>query len=73
LLFTMLGFYPAQPFSGQYVTGSPLVDAAVLDLGAGRSLRIRGHGMAATLDGRPVSRTALAHAALVAGGELRFH
>lgn len=72
LVFTMLGFYPAQPFSGQYVTGSPLVDAAVLDLGAGRSLRIRGHGMAATLDGRPVSRTALAHAALVAGGELRF-
>jgi len=72
LVFAALGFYPAQPFSGQYVTGSPLVDSAVLNLGSGRPLRISGHGMQVTLNDRPVVRTALPHAVLAAGGELHF-
>jgi predicted alpha-1,2-mannosidase len=72
LVFALLGFYPAQPFSGTYVTGAPQVRSAVIDLGDGRTLSIRGHGLQPVLNGRPVDRTALSHRDLVAGGELRF-
>lgn len=71
LVFAMLGFYPAHPFGGSYVTGAPLVDATVL-LPGGRVLRITGRGLRPVLDGRPMSRTALPHADLMAGGVLRF-
>lgn len=30
LVFAMLGFYPAEPFSGHYLLGSPMLSRAVL-------------------------------------------
>lgn len=72
LVFALLGFYPAQPFSGTYVTGAPQIRSVVIDLGDGRTLSIRGHGLQPVLNGRPVDRTRLSHHDLVAGGELRF-
>jgi predicted alpha-1,2-mannosidase len=72
LVFAMLGFYPAEPASGQYVTGRPLLKGATLRLAAGQQLRIRGQGQQALLNGQPVPRTALAHQELVKGGVLSF-
>ncbi len=71
LVFATLGFYPAQPARGEYVLGVPLVDRATVQIGD-RQLRIRRGGPSgATLDGRSVSRTAVPHARLAAGGTLR--
>ena len=73
LVFAMLGFYPAQPFSGQYVTGSPLVDSAQWTLGPGRVLHIQGRGLRTQWNGIALSQPHMEHTALTAGGTLRFH
>jgi predicted alpha-1,2-mannosidase len=71
LVFAMLGFYPAQPFSAVYVAGSPLLDGATLQIGE-RRLRIEGRGSRPLLNGRPLDASAMPHRALAAGGLLRF-
>ena len=83
-VLSTLGFYPAQPSSGNYVPGAPQVRSATLRVAdpAGKStvLRMRTDGFGeqatwarfATLNGQPVTPTALRHADLVQGGELRF-
>ncbi len=72
LVFATLGFYPAQPGRGDYVLGVPLVDSASLRIGD-TQLRIRRDAtLGATLDGRQLSRNAVPHAALAAGGNLRL-
>ncbi len=72
LVFATLGFYPAQPARGEYVLGVPLVDRATLRIGD-KSLRIRrSMSSGATLDGRALSRTAVQHRMLAAGGTLRL-
>jgi predicted alpha-1,2-mannosidase len=73
LVFATLGFYPVQPASGTYVAGVPLVPSAKVHFAAGRTLFIeRASTGGATLNGKPVPRTAIPHAALVAGGTLRL-
>ncbi len=73
LVFATLGFYPVQPASGTYVAGVPLVPSARLHFAAGRTLFIeRASTGGAMLNGKPVPRTAMPHAALVAGGTLRL-
>lgn len=73
LVFATLGFYPVQPASGTYVAGVPLVPSARVHLAAGRTLFIeRASTGGATLNGKPIPRTAIPHAALVAGGTLRL-
>ena len=72
LVFAMLGLYPLQPFSGTYVLGSPMVAGATLHTGAGRTLVITGPGLQAQLDGRDLPPPTVPHAALAAGGTLRF-
>ena len=71
LVFAMLGFYPAQPFSGNYVLGSPMVDAE-LHLGPGRVVSVRGRGPAAQWNGADLADRTIAHRALVEGGQLRW-
>ena len=73
LVFATLGFYPVQPASGTYVAGVPLVPSARVHFAGGRTLFIeRASTGGATLNGKPVLRTAIPHAALVAGGTLRL-
>jgi len=73
LVFATLGFYPVQPASGTYVAGVPLVPSARIHFATGRTLVIeRASSGGATLNGKPVPRTAIPHAALVAGGTLRL-
>jgi predicted alpha-1,2-mannosidase len=79
-VLSTLGFYPVVPASGSYVLGRPLVREATLMLADGRRLRITSgasqrdapNAAGVTLNGRPVERTNLLHADLLAGGELRF-
>lgn len=80
LVFATLGLYPVVPASGTYVLGAPQVRSAVLRVPGAPALRVlaRGYGSSrpfareARLNGQIVPVTSLAHAALVAGGELRF-
>jgi predicted alpha-1,2-mannosidase len=73
LVFATLGLYPVQPASGTYVAGVPLVSSARIHLPQGRVLTIvPAVSGGATLDGQPLPRTAMPHAALAGGGLLRL-
>jgi predicted alpha-1,2-mannosidase len=81
-VFTALGFYPADPASGVYVIGSPLVDKATLKLdrkfcrgssftviaknNSARNLYIQ----SATLNGQSLTRSWISHQEISDGGEL---
>ena len=79
-LFSALGFYPLDPVSGDYVLGSPLVQAARLQLGNGNSLQILVSPQSATkpyiqavrLNGRRIEGPVLRHSDLMQGGLLEF-
>jgi len=71
LVFAMLGIYPVQAASGQYVAGVPLLRAATLSLAGSHTLQLRrGQGGGVALNGRAVDTTAIPHAALAVGGRL---
>ncbi|MBQ0958207.1 GH92 family glycosyl hydrolase [Ideonella sp. 4Y11] len=72
LVFALLGLYPAQPFSGEYVLGQPMLRQAELRLADGRWLRISGRGARALLDGRPVDAPAVRHQDLVGAQHLHW-
>jgi predicted alpha-1,2-mannosidase len=77
-VFATLGFYPAQPSSGDYGLGAPLVSHAVVHLAGGRDLAIDAPGASAARpyatawrwNGRPVERFLISHNDLAAGGTL---
>ncbi|MBX9859116.1 MAG: GH92 family glycosyl hydrolase [Sphingomonas sp.] len=76
-VFASLGFYPAQPASGQYVAGIPLVRRARLAVPGHTPLLIEriGEGdrlVRVTAAGQPLAPTAMPHRALNRGGTLRF-
>lgn len=78
-VFSALGFYP-KIGEARYVLGTPLFPEAVLELGAGRQLRIVAEGWAegaihvaeVRLDGRTLEGPFIDHAELVAARELVF-
>ncbi|SEL55953.1 alpha-1,2-mannosidase, putative [Sphingomonas palmae] len=80
LVFTALGFYPVTPGSLEYAIGRPFVRRAALDLPNGKRFTIvadnfgqsRPYIGAVMLNGRPLERSYLTHAEIMAGGELRF-
>lgn len=80
LVFTSLGFYPVTPGSGEYVIGRPFVDRAVLHLPNGRQFSIvaenlsqaNGYIGSVQLNGKPLPRSFIRHAEIMAGGELHF-
>jgi len=81
-VFTALGFYPVDPTSGIYVLGSPLLDKVTLQLDPqfykGRTFTVIAKNnsarnpyiQSATLNGRPLTRSWISHAEIVAGGKL---
>ncbi|MBD9477447.1 glycoside hydrolase family 92 protein [Pseudoxanthomonas sp. PXM02] len=79
-VFTALGFYPVTPASNQYVLGRPFLPRATLHLPNGKRFTVVAEGLddahtyvgSVTLNGKPLERTYLEHADILAGGELRF-
>jgi len=79
-LLSALGFYPVDPVSATYVLGSPLFDRATVQVGQGKRLVVEARGNApdrpyvrrVTWNGRPWTRSWIAHADLVKGGTLAF-
>jgi len=79
-VFSALGFYPVDPVEAAYVFGSPLFERAEVSVGRGRKLVIEAPGngpdtpyvTAVTWNGRPWTKSWIAHAALIKGGTLRF-
>ncbi|MCD2324352.1 GH92 family glycosyl hydrolase [Sphingomonas sp. IC-56] len=79
-VLSALGFYPVDPVSAVYVFGSPLFDEAEMDLGQGKTLRVRAPGngpdspyvQSVRWNGRPWTRNWISHAELAKGGELVF-
>jgi predicted alpha-1,2-mannosidase len=75
-----LGLYTVDPVSANWVFGSPLVDHAEIDVGGGRKLVVeaRGNGkdrpyiQSVTWNGKPWTRSWIAHAELAKGGTLAF-
>lgn len=76
-IFATLGLYPAQPASGTYVAGIPLVERARIQVPERKALIIERTGTgdrlgALTLAGKRQNGAALPHLNLVGGGTLRF-
>lgn len=76
VLFSMLGFYPVTPGSGDYVLGIPLLDSAVLHLPAGDLTITTENNLPSfnfvgnrTFNGQPTATT-IAHRDLAQGGHL---
>jgi len=77
-IFSALGFYPANPISGEYVFGSPLFDEATINLENGKKFNIKVQNNSAeniyiqsiTLNGRAHKSSFLKHEVLTAGGNL---
>jgi predicted alpha-1,2-mannosidase len=76
-ILSSLGFYPLCPSKPEYVLGAPLFPRATVHLPGGKRLVVengyRGGGVIHTsFDGKPLTEGTVQHAALVAGGRLRF-
>ena len=79
-ILSSLGFYQVAPAGGDYIFGSPLVDEAIVDLGAGKTLRIVAKNNSAenmyiqsvTLNGKPHTKSFITFDEIVAGGELVY-
>jgi predicted alpha-1,2-mannosidase len=79
-VWSMAGFYPANPASGEYVFGSPVFDVVNMKLPSGKTMKIttKSSGrkgpyiQAVKLNGRPYTKTFISHETLLAGGLLEF-
>jgi predicted alpha-1,2-mannosidase len=79
-VMSALGFYPVDPVEAAYVFGSPLFERATVALPGGKRLVVEAPGNTAatpyvgavTWNGRPWTKSWIAHADLVKGGTLRF-
>jgi predicted alpha-1,2-mannosidase len=79
-VWSMAGFYPANPCGGEYVFGSPMFDEVSIKLPAGKSMKIiaKNNGknnpyiQSVTLNGKPYTKTYITHTALLQGGVLEF-
>jgi putative alpha-1,2-mannosidase len=79
-VWSMMGLYPANPASGQYVFGSPVFDTVKLQLPNNKTFTIRTNNNApdhpyiqsVRLNGKTYSKTYIDHATLLKGGVLEF-
>ena len=77
-IFSTLGFYPVCPGEPAYVLGSPRFEKATLHLPDGKQFEVEAHGnsseniyvQAASLNGKTLSQSWIAHSDIVSGGKL---
>jgi len=79
-VWSMMGFYPANPASGQYVFGSPVFDEVTMKLPSGKTMVVLTKNNAkdhpyiqsVTLNGKPYTKAYITHETLLKGGQLVF-
>jgi predicted alpha-1,2-mannosidase len=79
-VWSMIGMYPANPATGEYVFGSPMFDEVAIKLAGNRQMIIRAKNnrkdrpyiQSVTLNGLPYSKTYIDHSVLMQGGILEF-
>ncbi len=74
-IFSSLGFYPADPVSGEYRMGIPTFEEINITLNLGRTLKIRKNNSFTnqiSFDGLPITEPSLKHGDLINGGTLEF-
>ena len=79
-IFSMLGFYPVDPVSCEYVIGAPQVPEAVINLPGGGQFKVVAEGLSTdnkyvggvTLNGEPYDKPYITHDDIVKGGTLTF-
>jgi predicted alpha-1,2-mannosidase len=79
-IFSALGFYPVAPGSDEYQIGSPIVNSALFSFENGKQLKITVQNQSdknkyvksITINGKPLTCTAIKHADLINGGEIIF-
>lgn len=79
-VWSMMGMYPANPASGEYVFGSPMFDEVTLNLpnhvqfGIFTTNNAPGHPyiQRVNLNGKPYTKTYINHATIMKGGVLEF-
>jgi predicted alpha-1,2-mannosidase len=79
-VWSMMGMYPANPASGEYVFGSPMLDEVTIKLPANKKMVIRTKNNAkdhpyiqsVTLNGKPYTKNYIDHATMLKGGMLVF-
>jgi len=80
-IFSYLGFYPVAPGSTEYAIGSPSMDSASIDVGAGKSFSIEARGQSdknvyvskMELNGKPYTKNFIDHSDIMKGGKLVFY
>ncbi len=71
-IFSVMGFYPLNPCTGEYVLGAPQAEEMKLKVG-GKTFVVRAKGNGGVrLNGRPLSGCVISHKDVTAGGELEF-
>jgi predicted alpha-1,2-mannosidase len=79
-VWSMMGMYPANPASGQYVFGSPVMEETILTLPNKVKMIIRAKNAGksnpyiqrALLNGKPYTKSYIDHTTLLKGGTLEF-
>ncbi|MES2704297.1 MAG: GH92 family glycosyl hydrolase [Bacteroidota bacterium] len=79
-IWSMTGFYPANPASGEYIFGSPVFDEVTMQLPSGKQMvvRTKNNGrrnvyiQSVLLNGKPYDKTYITHSTLLEGGVLEF-
>lgn len=72
-IFSTLGFYPANPASGEYVIGQPQIRSATLYLKDGKLLTIKNNNSKSILlNNKPMDGITINHKQISAGGALNF-
>lgn len=80
-VWTMLGMYPEDPVTGQYVFGSPMVNRAEIKMPNGKIFTIVANNnsesnlyiQSVLLDGKPYDKVYIDHSEMLKGGTLTFN
>jgi predicted alpha-1,2-mannosidase len=80
LVWNMVGLYPMNPASGEYMITAPLVESAQIHVGKGKVFTITAKGIseknsyivAARLNGKPLQKPLIAHEVMMRGGKLEL-
>lgn len=79
-LFSVMGFYPVTPASGEYAIGAPQLPGFTLNLAGGKTLEIEAKGLSeankyvqsVSFNGKPLPGLFIQHKMLVNGGKLVY-